>query len=574
MLTNLRIRNFKQFDEVDIELGNSVVFIGPNNSGKTTALQALALWDLGAKSWLAKRAGKKAPEKRPGVTINRRDLVAAPVPGANLLWRDLHVRNAREGEEAGTDNVRMDVVVKGVEEQGEWTCGLEFDYANEESFYCRPLRLSEGKNPGRMPIPEQAGRVKIAFLPPMSGLSDREFAMRPGQISFLIGQGRTAEVLRNLCHQLRSNDPGAGWERLVGQIESSFGVRLDAPVYIEDRAEITMTYRDRRGVKLDLSSAGRGLHQVLLLLAFLAVNPTAVLLLDEPDAHLEILRQREIYSLLSETSRRQGGQIIVASHSEVILNEAADRDTVVAFIGTPHRIDRRGSQLRKSLSEIGWEQYSLAQQKGWVLFLEGSTDLSILQSFARRLEHPASGALERPFVNYVGNQPSRARSHFEGLREAKPDLVGYVLCDRLGQTLQPRPELDEKMWRRREIENYLCQPETLLAYTEAFDRETGRPALFATRGVMQECIQDLIAPHHLRDLNHSWWSDEKASDRILDPIFSAFFQKLKLPNLMNKCDYHVLAAHVPADLISEEIVEVLDAIAAVAARATPAAGIA
>jgi hypothetical protein len=27
---------------------------------------------------------------------------------------------------------------------GHWKCGLEFDHANEESFYCRPLRLEEG----------------------------------------------------------------------------------------------------------------------------------------------------------------------------------------------------------------------------------------------------------------------------------------------------------------------------------------------------------------------------------------------------------------------------------------------
>jgi predicted ATP-dependent endonuclease of OLD family len=39
MLTQLIIRNFKLFDEVAIELGERVVFVGPNNSGKTSALQ-------------------------------------------------------------------------------------------------------------------------------------------------------------------------------------------------------------------------------------------------------------------------------------------------------------------------------------------------------------------------------------------------------------------------------------------------------------------------------------------------------------------------------------------------------
>ena len=37
MLTRLIIRNFKRFGTVEIELGSPVVFIGPNNSGKTSA---------------------------------------------------------------------------------------------------------------------------------------------------------------------------------------------------------------------------------------------------------------------------------------------------------------------------------------------------------------------------------------------------------------------------------------------------------------------------------------------------------------------------------------------------------
>ena len=60
MLTKLTIRNFKRFEEVKIELGNPVAFIGPNNSGKTSAMQALALWDIGLKRWNEKRSGKSA----------------------------------------------------------------------------------------------------------------------------------------------------------------------------------------------------------------------------------------------------------------------------------------------------------------------------------------------------------------------------------------------------------------------------------------------------------------------------------------------------------------------------------
>ena len=398
MLTRLAIRNFKLFDDVEFELGDRVVLIGPNNAGKTTALQALALWDIGLKRWMEKRGTGDVPAKRPGVTINRRDLIAVPVPASNLLWRDQHVRSgSRKDGKTRTENVLVEIEVDAVD----WTCGLEFDYANEESFYCRPLRVDDDR---RMAVPDAAATVRIAYLPPMSGLAANETRLDRGAINVRLGEGRTAEVLRNLCYQIIESEDGEGkWEQIAGLIESLFGSRLDKPQYVSERGEVTMTYRTRDGVRLDLSASGRGQQQTLLLLAHMTANPNSVLLLDEPDAHLEILRQRQIYQLLSETAESTGSQIIAASHSEVILNEAADRDVVVAFVGRPHRIDDRGSQVLKALKEIGFDHYYQAEETGWVLYLEGSTDLAVLRALAERLDHPAKAHLERPFVHYICN---------------------------------------------------------------------------------------------------------------------------------------------------------------------------
>ena len=106
MLTRLRIKNFKKFKDVDIELGQAVVLIGSNNSGKTAALQALALWDIGRRRWTEKRGGKPLG-KRPGATINRNDLLAIPVPVAKLLWRNLHVQDVRRVGEARKQEMRQ-----------------------------------------------------------------------------------------------------------------------------------------------------------------------------------------------------------------------------------------------------------------------------------------------------------------------------------------------------------------------------------------------------------------------------------------------------------------------------------
>jgi AAA ATPase domain/AAA domain, putative AbiEii toxin, Type IV TA system len=577
MLTSLTIRNFKKFRDITIELGSTVVFIGPNNSGKTSALQALALWDVGIRLWNAKRGGKASPKKRPGVTINRRDLSSISIPGAKLLWRDLHVREGNPSDEAGetavqsrTKNIRIDIEVAGVDDNKEWKCGLEFDFSNDEVFVCRPLR-----HPGfeDVPvnqasftdIPDAASRVKVAYLPPMSGLSEHEFIKQPGEVGVLIGQGQTAQVLRNLCYQISSNEAmAATWGKIEKRISSLFGVTLLRPTLLHERSEIVMEYI-KRGTKLDLSSSGRGLQQTLLLLAYLYANRNTVLLLDEPDAHLEILRQRQTYQLITDVAREQNSQIIAASHSEVVLNEAADRDVVVSFVGKPHRIDDRGHQTAKALKEIGFENYYQAEQRGWVLYLEGSTDLAILRAFAERLKHPVLEHLESPFVHFVCNQPSDVRKHFFGLREAKPDLVGIAIFDRLERELPKDLGVVAETWLRRELENYLCMPTVLMKFAET-DAPGG---LFAApqRKLMEELIADRVPPIALRDPTDSWWINMKATDDFLDPLFADYYKKQNLQNLMRKSNYHELARFVAPGDIALEVAEKLDKIVAVAKTA-------
>ena len=572
MLTKLICRNFKCFGEVEVELGNPVVFIGPNNSGKTTALQALALWEIGLKRWNEQRRGRPNPEKRPGVAVNRRDLISLPVPNARLLWRNLQVRDIRRiDDKQQTRNVRMDIIVEGVTSDKQWRCGLEFDFANQESFYCRPLRLPEADGEGlkRMPVPDEASNLNVAFLPPISGLASNETRLDPGAINVRVGEGRTAEVLRNLCYQiLQERDDNEKWHTICRQIKDLFGIELDEPNYILERGEIEMSYRDRSGTPLDLSSSGRGLQQTLLLLAYIGAHPGSVLLLDEPDAHLEILRQRQIYQMLTEWAATHNSQIIAASHSEVILNEAAGRDMVIAFLGAPHRIDDRSSQLLKSLRSIGFEQYYQAEQEGWVLYLEGSTDLAILRAFAEKLEHPVTDKLKRPFVHYVENQPRKAREHFYGLREAKTDLVGFCLFDRIESELQTNPEFREYQWKRREIENYIVyQKEILIDWAQAEAERRGEATQLVP--TMEEMIDEIEKALEILGRSSPWSPNSKVSDDFLDPLFDSFFKKLGLENLMRKTNYHTLVQYVSPDQIDPEVSEVLDGILEIANQAKP-----
>lgn len=74
-----------------------------------------------------------------------------------------------------------------------------------------------------MPAPEQAARVKVAFLPPMSGLAAVETRLDPGALNV-----RTVEVLLNLYYIVSQQQPEQ-WDTLTCQAEKLFGVQLRLP---------------------------------------------------------------------------------------------------------------------------------------------------------------------------------------------------------------------------------------------------------------------------------------------------------------------------------------------------------
>ena len=527
-------------------------------------MQALLLWDLGLCRWRERWGMVPTSDmQRPGVSINRLDLFSVPVNHANQLWRGLRTREANR-QNGGTSNIRIEIEAQGLSIAGSnWTCGLEFDYANPESFYCRPLRTTEDGQT-RMEVPAEAMAERVAFLPPMSGLSSSEAMLQPGTVNVLLGQGRTAEVLRNLCFQVFIHERD-GWDTiLIPRMKQLFGVTILEPQYNRERGEITLRYRDTRmpSLELDLSSSGRGFQQTLLLTAYMLLHPNSIVMLDEPDAHLEILRQRQIYQAITETAAQQNSQLLIATHSEVVLNEAGDRHAVTAFVGTPYRMDGRGSQVFRALAEIGFENYLQAAQQGWVLYLEGSTDLAILRAFAHQLGHQAESVLERPFVHYVGNQPMQARQHFYGLREACPDLCAFALFDRLNLPDGGSSVLGEYSWQKREIENYLCTKDVLLRWVN------DQFPLFHQK--MEEAISEVESARRILGQTSPWDVDTKTSEESLAPFFRTFYEKIGILGQVPKSDYHFLVRYMDTSDVDPEVVAVLDVIVDVASGARSA----
>ena len=168
------------------------------------------------------------------------------------------------------------------------------------------------------------------------------------------------------------------------------------------------------------------------------------------------------------------------------------------------------------------------------------------------------------------DQPQKAREHFYGLREAKPNLVGFALFDRMNRRLFDAGDLKQYMWQKREIENYLCQKEVLMAWVnESAQKQVGPLLAQEWETTMEETIAEIENALKILGKGGSSSPDIKASDDFLDPLFDAFYKKLTLPNLMRKTDYHTLARFLRKEQIDPEVRRVLDMIHDISQKAQP-----
>lgn len=590
----VEIENFKGLgSKIRVSLGNPSVLIGPNNAGKTTVLQALSIWGRAVRAWIAKKGSGHQKSKRDAVGINRLLIMDIPVKETRYFWNATRIVSSRKIIPFTiTVGVRIgEGVVKPLT--------MQFTYRDPETLYSRPADECMGDST----LLESAAKLSFNLLYPMSALTGgtdghvEEAMLTEGRINVFLGQGQTAQVLRNLCYKVwdaNRND----WANIVKIMDRMFGIVLCDPYFDEARGAITLEYKEV-GVNapLELSLSGRGVQQMLLILVYLYSHKNGVLMIDEPDAHLEILRQKQVYIVLKDAADMTGCQILIATHSEVILDESVDTNLTCIVNGAVSDLSS-AREVKTTLRSLGVQHYYKAMVSKKLLIAEGGTDVEMLRAFARKLNHPAEAILNgRIFTYYTQTQQSENiteladkvehvsmngvnfRRYYSTLKGLVPSLKGLAFQDGDGKA-HPMEDTQNGLtvfyWSRYELENYFITPERLKQFViNEIGNHEGE--LFAVsdscqadiKSAMDETLKTLVFHGDGERVKEYYSLTPGMQETLLRNVkMSAFaegffvrFSKLHhVSILVNKGGYYRMIDLMPPSDIDSEIIAGLDMI--------------
>jgi hypothetical protein len=443
-----------------------------------------------------------------------------------------------------------------------WELTIELRYQSSEQIYVKPVNLDGG------PIPAQVDDLVIVHCPPFSGIGAEEKRMDRGAQQLEIGRGKPGDVLRNLLLEVSLNS--SHWASLVSDIQELFRVTLLQPEYDASLPFILCEYLDgvpvkprtRNGLKrYDIASGGSGFHQVLLLLAFFYARPASVMLLDAPDAHLHVILQRQIYERLRSVAAGRSCQLIIATHSEVLL-EATTPTKVLSFLGKPHRLvrEQQRDQVREAMARLTTLDLLLVEQRRSVLYCEGQSDFDILSAWADVLDHPARDFFAKPFFHPNGGRnPTEAKRHLFALRAIEPESSGLLILDgdnRLSSDHDLSTQgLTILRWKRYEIENYLLVPSAIERFLapepeDLFTRHDANKAIdYLKRQLPAIFFEDPLSDQVQAAV------EIPASKQLLPQMFQA------VGRIMEKSDFFLIAKVMRKNEVHPDVLGVLDRIA-------------
>lgn len=300
-LQSVKVIRFKGIKEAIFDVSNINVFIGANNSGKSTLAQVIHFCvGLTQSIGLAKRWG------------NKNDVTLSLSP-TQLLYSPC------------VDLYALGHGGKLIEKEDE---AIEVSM-NLNDGNCIEVTVKKGRNGNINVTVKNLNAAKTLsslespftiYSPGLAGISKAEEFISNGVLLRTIARGDANLVFRNILLRLHELEKRDQWSNFLLDLQKLFQ-NIQVEVSFENKTdEHIMVFANTGGGKIPIELAGTGILQAVQILAYVHYFHPSIIILDEPDSHLHPNNQRLLCKLLQTVAEDRGTQVFLTTHSRHVVD--------------------------------------------------------------------------------------------------------------------------------------------------------------------------------------------------------------------------------------------------------------
>jgi AAA domain, putative AbiEii toxin, Type IV TA system len=452
----VEVSTFKRLKKIELLTPAITVLVGGNNSGKSSLLQGIHFAVTVLQS-----ARLSADGGKPMNTLGFDQFVYKPTGDLIRLNHDGPITSKN---------------------------GPDFDFtfrdAGSDEHQKFNLKLRRGKNANiAITFDEQSTFVLRAasrtepfsvFVPGLAGVPLREELRTPSVVANGIAQGDSNVYLRNVLYRiLKDTVKLTRFHEIIASvfpglvISSTFDP--DAHLYID----VAVTHNGRT---VPLEMVGTGALQAIQLVAYVTAYNPALLLLDEPDAHLHPSNQRLLALTLQKITESGDTKVILATHSRHMFDALAqdDRAQIVWLKDGAKRddVDKRNLSVLLDLGALDSFELLHAGEQRIVVLTEdtkparlrvflAANGLSESEYFLQPLHGVTNLAAAVPIADYFTRQADNTGVLVHRDGDGMTDDEKTWWTEKESKTLPERSEVF--VTPQTDVEHAFCQPEHIAA---------------------------------------------------------------------------------------------------------------
>lgn len=455
----IKIDKFKKIDSVEVDLHALNIFIGTNNSGKSSFIQGIQFAISSAQTLRLKNVPWRSQNDSQTLNLDSTDFLYTPTR---------HIENLYHGKRLITSRKRVDRI----------SMNFSFNDGDQTS-----INVSRGKNGGF--ATSVTGKIlgnKVndidnpfcVYVPGIAGIPIQEKFEVPIAIKKSAVRGDSNNYLRNILLDIsKSESKWSAFTYSVNQIYSDIKISVEFRDTISEFIDVSVKNNE---IELPLDSIGTGLLQTIQIFAYIEYFNPKIILLDEPDSHLHPTKQKHLAKeLLRRTVENDNLKVVFSTHSRYILETLENTANVIHFQSGNSFANIQGSKILLDIGAADAEYLFSKKNLKYIIVTEDKVDnISEKKAFLKTFLI-ANGLSEDEFVlhSYEGCTKVDFAKILEGfVRKQIPGVKVIVHIDRDQKVEGDRDlvKLEDDCEKRQlvlfvtkyqEVESYFCQPEHL-----------------------------------------------------------------------------------------------------------------